>query len=117
MKEYFQELEHAHKDMVFKFYEILASQSPNLIPSIKWNAPNFAKNGIDCVTFRLFPKDIFQIILHRGAKVKDASGFAFDDQHNICKWAATDRAIIDVLKHSYKEDEIFETVRNWVKII
>ncbi len=114
MEQYFLELEHSQKGLIIDFYEKLSFQNPELMTSIKWNAPNFVKDGVDCVTFRLFPKDMFQIILHRGAKVKDSQDFAFEDTYKICKWAAPDRGIIDVLKSAEKEAEILDTIKRWI---
>lgn len=114
---YFKNLEHAHKSEILRVFDLIVSNNPQLSPDIKWNAPNFSKNGIDCVTFRLFPNDVFQIILHRGAKVKDAEDFEFLDAHKIIRWAAKDRGVIDVSKHLNKQKEIIETINSWVAII
>ncbi|MEY4555647.1 MAG: hypothetical protein RL093_766, partial [Pseudomonadota bacterium] len=33
-------------------------------------------------------------ILHRGVKVKDASGFVFPDDSGLIQWAAPDRGVV-----------------------
>ena len=95
-------------------YSQLVLANPELETNIKWNAPNFVKNGIDCVTFRLFPNDCFQIIIHRGAKVKASDDFKFDDPLKLAKWAAKDRGILDLLKSSEHNSRKVELINLWI---
>jgi hypothetical protein len=61
---------------------------------LKWNAPSFCYEGDDRVTFRFPPRGGVQLIFHRGVKVKDASGFSFEDPTGLISWAAPDRGVI-----------------------
>jgi hypothetical protein len=47
------------------------------------------------VTFRLQPGNRLQLVLHRGAAVRDdAADFRFEDPSGLLEWAAPDRAVI-----------------------
>lgn len=61
---------------------------------IKWNGPSFCIDGDDRITVGLAPKGGVRAILHRGVKVKDASGFVFPDDSGLIRWAAPDRGVI-----------------------
>lgn len=114
---YFDNLQHLHKDLIVDVYSQLVLSNPELETNIKWNAPNFVKNEIDCVTFRLFPNDCFQIILHRGAKVKVADDFRFDAPLKLARWAAQDRGILDLLKSPEDNLQKIELINLWIAAI
>jgi len=61
---------------------------------IKWNGPSFCIDGDDRITIGLAPKGGVRAILHRGVKVKDATGFVFADDSGLIRWAAPDRGVI-----------------------
>ncbi|TFV88644.1 DUF1801 domain-containing protein [Blastococcus sp. CT_GayMR20] len=62
---------------------------------VKWNAPSFCYGGVDRVTFRLQPGNRLQLILDRGAKVRDdAADFRFEDPSGLLEWVTADRAVI-----------------------
>ncbi len=116
IEKFFETFEHAQKAEIIALHYFIVAAMPDLEGSIKWNAPNYSINGIDCITMRLAPKDIFQIILHRGAK-KRSDEFSFNDPFAIIKWAATDRGSIDCKTWKDKESEISETLKNWCDAI
>ena len=61
---------------------------------IKWNAPSFCVHGDDRITLGLERGGAVRVVLHRGAKVKDASGFGFADAGDLVRWAAPDRGVL-----------------------
>ena len=61
---------------------------------IKWNGPSFCIDGDDRITVGLAPRGAVRAILHRGVKVKDATGFAFPDDSGLIQWAAPDRGVV-----------------------
>ncbi len=61
-----------------------------LTERIKWNAPSYCLDGDDRITLKLYPPRQVQLIFHRGAKIKDASGFSFSDASGLLAWAAAD---------------------------
>lgn len=67
---------------------------PGVTEHIKWNAPSFYLNGDDRITLGVERKGGIRVVLHRGAKVKDASGFAFADPDKLAKWPSADRGVM-----------------------
>ena len=61
---------------------------------IKWNGPSFCHGGDDRITVGLDRTGAVRVVLHRGAKVKDASNFVFEDEDGLVKWAARDRGVV-----------------------
>ncbi len=85
--------------------------------TIKWNSPNFVHRGEDRVTLNLGPKGSLRLILHRGAKVKDAAGFSFADPRRLARWPTPDRGVVsfrDAAEMDAKADALADTVRRWV---
>ena len=61
---------------------------------IKWNGPSFCIDGDDRITVGLAPRGGVRAVLHRGVKVKDATGFVFPDDSGLIQWAAPDRGVV-----------------------
>lgn len=92
---YLRELSHPMKDGIVALREAILASDDAITEHIKWNAPSFRYGGDDRVTFRLRPGDRFELIFHRGAKVRDDAGeFRFDDPDGVLEWAAADRATL-----------------------
>lgn len=72
---------------------IMASDA-RLTEGFKWNAPSFAFEGEDRITLGLERKGGVRIVLHRGAKPKDAAGFHFEDEAALARWPDPDRGIV-----------------------
>jgi hypothetical protein len=96
---------------------ILASDD-GITEHVKWNAPSFCYAGVDRVTFRLQPGNRLQLILHRGAKVRDdAADFRFEDPSGLLEWVAADRAVItlrDLDDVDARLSAVVDVVRRWV---
>lgn len=73
--------------------EAIRAADPTLSEQIKWNAPSFGRDFDDRVTLVVRPRSV-QIVLHRGMKVQDSTGFTFNDQSGLIKWAAADRGVM-----------------------
>ncbi len=87
-------LEHPLKEAIVAVRAAILDSDAKITERIKWNAPSFCYGGDDRVTFRLQPKGRFQLIFHRGAKVKDTAGFEFKDSSGLLEWAAKDRGVV-----------------------
>ncbi len=74
---------------------IIAGANRELVEDLKWNAPNFSHRGEDRVTLGLNRRGGVRVVLHRGARVRDASEFRFDDPAGLPQWPAADRATIE----------------------
>ena len=74
------ELEHPFKAGIEWLRSAIPRVERGITEHVKWNAPSFRYAGVDRVTFRLRPGDWLQLVLHRGAKVRDdAADFRFED--------------------------------------
>jgi len=80
--------------MVDTLRTIISGLDMGLTEQIKWNAPSFAIAGEDRITLGLERKGGVRVVLHRGAKVKDATDLKFEDVSGLAKWPAPDRGIV-----------------------
>jgi hypothetical protein len=110
-------LEHPLKAEIEVVRAAILASDPAISERIKWKAPSFVHSGDDRVTFRLAPKGIFQVILHRGAKVKDAKGFSFEDDSGLVEWLAPDRGVVtlpDAKTVKSKKAALVKLVGRWM---
>ena len=116
--EYLDSLKPGDRAMVDALRALAQAAHPGVTEHIKWNAPSFAIDGDDRVTMRLAPGDVLQLILHRGAKVRDTTGFAFTDESGLVRWLAPDRGVVtlaDADDLEAKAPAIQNLVKNWVE--
>jgi hypothetical protein len=107
-------LDHPRKAEITRLVAIIAKANPRLAQGIKWNAPSFALDGTDCITLRVGPGDILQIIFHRGAKKRD-DRFAFADPTGLLDMRAEDRGLLDLKGRTVNEmaEKVAQLVRSW----
>ncbi|GMU07771.1 DUF1801 domain-containing protein [Corallococcus caeni] len=118
VEQYMAELEHPLKAEIQAVRTAILASDASITERIKWKAPSFVHSGDDRVTFRLAPKGIFQVILHRGAKVKDTKGFAFEDESGLVEWLAPDRGVVsfpDAKTVKAKKAALVKLVVRWMK--
>ena len=112
------ELEHPLKSGIEQLRSAILASNGAITEHVKWNAPSFRFDGVDRVTFRLRPGDRLQLVLHRGAKVRDdARDFRFDDDSGLLDWVATDRAVItfrDLDDVAARQAAVVDVVNRWV---
>lgn len=78
-------------------------------------------NGEDCLTMRLFPAPLVQLVFHRGSAKKAMPGHRLiRDDDALLLWKANDRAVAgfsspEDLKD--KEDKLRQLVNEWVKAV
>jgi hypothetical protein len=115
---YLARLDHPLEAGVERLRAAILASDPGITETVKWNAPSFRYAGADRVTFRLQPGDRLQLILHRGAAVRDdAADFRFEDSSGLLEWAAPDRAVItfrDLDDVAAKQSAVVDVVRRWV---
>lgn len=115
--EFLAALDHRRKDEVQYLRTLILKCSPNVSEHIKWNAPSFCFNGDDRVTMRLQPNDRVELVFHAGVKVKDVSGFRFDDPSGLLAFRAPDRAVIcfaDLNDIKSKKATLSALVKRWM---
>jgi hypothetical protein len=110
--------EHPLKAGVEQLRAAILASNDGITETVKWNAPNFRYDGADRVTFRLQPGDRLQLVLHRGAAVRDdAADFRFEDASGLLEWVAADRAVItfrDLDDVAAKQSAVVDVVNRWV---
>jgi hypothetical protein len=116
--EFLAALQDGRAPQVERLRALILDAHPDLTEEIKWNAPSFAVDGDDRVTMRLAPGNVLQLILHRGAKVRDTTGFSFTDDSGLVRWLAQDRGVVtlegaDDLEA--KAPAIQQLVKTWVE--
>lgn len=115
--EYMLGLEHPHKDGIEALRRAILSADARIGEAVKWNAPSFRLDD-HFATFRLHPAPIFQLILHTGAKAKNApQSFEIEDPDGLLKWAAKDRCVISFVSTAdalAKRDAVVRVVREWI---
>jgi hypothetical protein len=84
----------AMRAMIAPLRALALAAAPGVTEHIKWNGPSFCHGGDDRITLGKDPKGGVRAIVHRGAKVKDASGFHFADPDALAQWPAVDRAVL-----------------------
>ena len=99
---------------------LLVQRVTEISEHIKWNAPSFRYGGEDRVTFRLQPGNRFQLIFHRGAKVRaDTADFVFQDGTGLLTWLTPDRGLVEFLDLQSVESrraDVVALVNRWVLV-
>ncbi len=81
------------KAVIAELRAIVLSARDGVTEHIKWNAPSFCFGGEDRVTMRLQDARV-QLVFHRGARAKDATGFCFRDDTGLLELVAVDRGVV-----------------------
>lgn len=114
-----QQLEHPLKAEIEQIRALVLGSDPDITEHIKWNAPSYQYDGEDWLTLNLHHSDRIQLVFHRGAKVKDSSGFTFEDRTGLLKWVAADRALLTIQDQQdleAKKEALKEVVSRWIKV-
>lgn len=82
------------KAVVDVLRHLVMTASAGVTEQFKWSAPSFCLNGDDRVTLGIERDGSVRMVLHRGAKPKDATGFHFDDGAGLATWPAPDRGVV-----------------------
>ncbi len=115
--QFLRELDHPLKEEAALLRLAILASNDQITERIKWNAPSFCVDGDDRMTFKLHPADRLQLIFHRGAKMKDSTGFAFEDPSGLIAWRTADRGIVtlrtmdEIAAHL---DALVATVTAWM---
>jgi hypothetical protein len=110
-------LSHPLKEQIQQIRAAILDSNEGVEESIKWNAPNFRFKGEDRLTFNLRPQDSLQLIFHRGVKVKDSSGFTFEDKTGLLKWASKDRAVVTLHERDIesRRADLIQVAGDWLR--
>lgn len=102
--------------------KVILDSEPSLTENIKWNAPNYAFNGEDRVTFNVMNKEgTVKLILHMGASKqenKKAQPIIHDDS-GLITWNSNIRGTLTFANiddiHA-QQQRIATIVQNWIAL-
>lgn len=117
--DFLKNLRHPFKAEIEAVRKIVLGANKDLTEHIKWNAPSFAINGEDRITFNLQGKGFFRLIFHCGAKASDRKSEArlIEDTTGLLEWASSDRAIAkfgDMEDVKTKKDALVSIINTWL---
>lgn len=118
--EFMDRLEHPLKREIEALRQIVRDADGRLEEVVKWNAPSYAVNGEDRITFNLRGKGTIRLIFHAGAKKKNMNvrSALGEDPTGLLKWAADDRATVELTGMEdvrEKEERLVSVVQRWLE--
>ena len=114
------QLDHPLKDGIEALRGIILGASAGISEGIKWNSPSFrTTEWFATVNVR---KDALMLILHLGAKTRDAGVAAtrIDDPAGLLKWLGRDRAAVTFPDLKSVEDRraaLAQLLRQWIAFV
>lgn len=113
---YFAELEHPLKDVALSLRKLLLDAHPDVVESIKWNAPNY-EVADDFATLNLRRPTAVQLVLHTGAKVKPGHPeVVVEAPGKLLKWPGRNRAVASfssLAEFEDAQDDVAGILRTW----
>ena len=112
-------LDHPQINLINQVREQIRQAEPALVEGVKWNAPSYALNGNDIITFNFRNYGSVSLIFHTGPKGKDTkTGHRlFEDNSGLINWLADKRFVLKVedgrFLHTHTA-EITRLVQTWV---
>ena len=109
-------LVHPHKDVVEALRAAMLAIDPAIRDGIKWNAPSYRTHEYFATT-HLRDKKGVGLILHFGAKIRDAEGPEIHDPQGLLKWLAQDRARVqfdDLADFEAKIPALKKIIKAWI---
>lgn len=109
---------HPLKAEVLALRELILGADASIQEAIKWNVPSFHTSE-HFATFHLRAKNQVQIVFHRGAKAREASGrLPVADPEGMLQWRSNDRAVVcfsSMEEIVAKRGALQEVVRGWIE--
>jgi hypothetical protein len=109
-------LEHPRKMEMELLRTIILAASPSIGEGIKWNAPSFRVN--EWFATMNFRGAVLMLILHLGAKVRDAGNLKIEDPDGLLKWLGKDRASVsfsEVNAITSNRAALTAVLRQWIR--
>lgn len=112
-------LDHPRKQDIEAVRRIVLGASPKIREGVKWNAPSFRTEEY-FATIHLRSTEQVQLVLHRGAKVKDDStdGMRIEDPLGMVRWLAKERCLVTVGRGAEIEERkaaLQKILRAWIR--
>lgn len=112
-------LAHPKRAEIDALRRLVLSVSPSVVEEVKWNSPSF-RTTEHFATMHLRSRDGIQLILHLGAKKRDAVELAIDDPTGLLEWLAPDRASVkftSVADVKTKKAALVALLRQWIAVV
>lgn len=109
-------LEHPGKPEIEAIRRAILGASATIAEGIKWNAPSFRTTEY-FATVNLREKKGVGVILHLGAKVREAPAMTVEDPAGLLRWLGKDRAMVvfENLKDFASKEAAFEAlIQRWI---
>ncbi len=110
--------EHPGKVVIENIRAAILNLDPRIREEVKWNAPSFMLED-HFATFKLYPQNSLQLVLHTGAKPKKPSReFVLQGSTKLVKWAAPDRCVINVGNNDSTPEHcqlVANLVQQWIR--
>ena len=112
-------LEHPQVDLINEVRRLIQQAEPALVDGMKWNAPSYALDGNDIITFNFRNYGLVSLIFHTGPKGKDTKTGQrlFEDASGLVEWLADKRFVLKVVDGRFLQThaaEITNLVQTWV---
>ena len=112
-------LDHPDLDLINQVRALIAQAEPALVEGVKWNAPSYALNGNDIITFNFRNYGSVSLIFHTGPKGKDTKTGQrlFEDTTGLVEWVADKRFVMKVGDGRFLQTHaatIKKLVQTWV---
>lgn len=113
----FDAIKHLKRKQIDDLRSLILSLDPKIEELWKWNAPSYTLDGNNICTFRLQPKQQFELILHKGSKSLLLDQALLLGYEVVLVYKSHDRAVIFLNQHVL--DEIFyarlkKTISEWM---
>ena len=119
VSEFLDALNHPLRQEIEALRGIIMESGPLLEENIKWNGPNYVSHGMDCITIKIQPPKLIQIIFHRGAKVKEQPAERLiSDNSGLLAWRENDRAIATfktLEEINIRKADLVKIVKLWIE--
>lgn len=111
-------LDHPRMAEILALRQVILGADPTIAEGIKWNAPSF-RTWEWFATFHLRAKQGVQVILHLGAKKRDAAAPAVGiaDPESLLEWLGADRASVkfrDLADVEARGPAFAAVIREWI---
>lgn len=111
-------LDHPRGAEILALRQVILGADPAIAEGIKWNAPSF-RTSEWFATFQLRARDGVQVILHLGARKRDAAAPPVEiaDPDSLLEWLGADRASVkfrDLADVEARGPAFAAVIRRWI---
>jgi hypothetical protein len=112
-----QDLDPAAPDVIEALRTILLDETFGLTEGVKWNAPSYALDGDDRITFNFRGKGGIRLVFHCGAKKRAVKAAAPLIDERALEWADNERALatfMTVREVNAKREWLQGVIKRWL---